>query len=79
MFIAKEKRFVSESKGLDPRVIDPTLYGNLPIEILFRYQYVAQSERLNYGIITTYLRNGSAYQCNITREKEQGFNGNDVT
>ena len=51
---------------LDPRAIDLNLYGNLPIEILYQYEYVALLERLNYGTITTCLRKGSAYRCEIT-------------
>ena len=38
---------------LDPRIIDPNLYGNLPIEILYQYAYVAVREiqlRDNYNI-----------------------------
>ena len=50
---------------LDPRTIDLNLYVNLPIEILYQYEYVAQVERLNYGTITACLRKGSAYQCKI--------------
>ena len=50
---------------LDPRKIDLNLYGNLPIEILYQYEYVAQLEKLNYGTITTCLRKGSAYRCEI--------------
>ena len=75
----RKNDLVLRQSGLDPRAIDPTVYVNLPIEI-YQYQYVAHSESLNYGIITTCLRNGSAYQCNITTIKEQGVNGkNDVT
>ena len=53
---------------IDPRKIDLDLYGNHPIEILYQYAfiYVAQLERLNYGTITTFLRKGSAYRCEIT-------------
>ena len=51
---------------LDPQKIDPILYGNRPIEILYLYAYVAFSERLNYGTITTFLRKGSAYRSEIT-------------
>ena len=40
---------------LDPRKIDLNLYGNLPIEILYQYAYVAQLVRTNYGAITTLL------------------------
>ena len=68
----KNDSFVSQS-DLDPRVIDLTLYGNLPIQILYQYQYVAQSERLNNGIITTCLRNGSAYRCDITRKDKKAW------
>ena len=59
---------------LDPRVIDLTLCVNLTIETLYQYQYIAQFETMKYGII----RNDSAYECDITKEKEQGWNGNDV-
>ena len=34
---------------LDPRTIDLNLNMNLAIEILHRYEYVEQVERLNYG------------------------------
>ena len=50
---------------LDPRKIDLNLYGNLPVEILYQYEYVAQLEKLNYVTITTCLRKGSAYRCEI--------------
>ena len=30
---------------LDPRKIDPNLYGNLPIEILYQYAYVCCTVR----------------------------------
>ena len=64
---------------LDPRTIDLTLNVNLSIEILYQYENVAQVERLNYGTITACLSKGSAFRCKISRNKEQGFNGNDVT
>ena len=51
--------------ALDPRKIDLNLNVNLPIEILYQYEYVAQVNRLNYGTITACLRKGSAYQCKI--------------
>ena len=51
---------------LDPKQIDPNLYGNLPIAILYQYAYVVQLERLNYGTIATFLRKGFAYRCEIT-------------
>ena len=50
---------------LDPRTIDQNLNRNLAIEILYQYEYVAQVERLNYGTITSCLREGSAFRCNI--------------
>ena len=50
---------------LDPQTIDLNLNMNLTIEILHRYKYVAQVERLNYGTITACLRKGSAFQCKI--------------
>ena len=50
----------------DPRKIDLNLDGNLPNEILYQYAYVAQLERLNYGTITTFLKKGSAYRCEIS-------------
>ena len=77
-FSYKNVLFMGQS-DLDPRKIDLNLYGNLPIEILYQYAYIAQLERLNYLIITTFLRKGSAYRCEITWEQERGFNGNDVT
>ena len=61
---------------IDLRKIDLKLYGNLPIEILYQYAYVAQLERLKYGTTTTFLRKGSAYRCEITLAQDQGFNGN---
>ena len=38
---------------LDPRTIDLGLFGNLPIELLYQYKYVAQLEtelRDNYNM-----------------------------
>ena len=51
---------------LEPPTIDLNLNGNLPVEILHQYEYVAQLETLNYGTITTFLRKGSAYRFDIT-------------
>ena len=34
---------------LDPRTIDLNLNVNLPIEMLYQYEYVAQVESLNTG------------------------------
>ena len=70
--------FLSQSE-FDPREIDLTLYVNLYTEILFQYQYVLQSERMDYGIIKRCLRKSSAYRSDITKGKEQGLNRNDVT
>ena len=50
---------------IDPRTIDLNLNVNLPIEILYQYEYVAQVERVNYGTITACLSKGSAYRCKI--------------
>ena len=61
----KNVLFMGQS-DLDPRKIDLNFYGNLPIEILYQYTYVAQSERLNYWTITKFLRKGSVYRCEIT-------------
>ena len=61
----KKVLFMGQS-DLDPRKIDLNLYGNLPAEILYKYEYVAHLERLNYGAITIFLRKGSAYRCEIT-------------
>ena len=36
-----------DQSDLDTRTIDLNLYGNIPIEILYQYEYVAQSEKLN--------------------------------
>ena len=76
----KNDLFLGQS-DLDHRAIVPCLYVNLPIDIWYQYQYVAQSDRLNYmyGIITTCLWTCFAYQCDITEEKELGLIGNDVT
>ena len=46
---------------LDPEQYALNLNVNLPIEILYQYEYVAQVERLNHGTITACLRKGSAY------------------
>ena len=35
---------------LEPRNIDLNLNVNLAIEIVYHYEYVAQVERLNYGM-----------------------------
>ena len=48
---------------LGARTIDLNFNVNLPIEILYQYQYAAQVERLNYGTITACLRKVSAYRC----------------
>ena len=50
---------------LDPRTIDLHFNVNLPIEILYQYEYVAHVERLNYGTITTCLRKCSVFRCKI--------------
>ena len=50
---------------LDPRTIDLNLNVNLPIEILYQYEYVAHVGRLNNGTIKACLRQGSAYRCKI--------------
>ena len=50
---------------LDPRTIDLHLNVNLAIEILYQYEYVAQVERLNHGVMTACRRKGSAFQCTI--------------
>ena len=50
---------------LDPQTIDLNINVNLPIEILYQYEYVAQVERLNYETITVCLRKGSAFRCKI--------------
>ena len=47
---------VMGQSDLDPRTIDLNLNVNLPIEILYQYEYVAQVERLNYGTIIACLR-----------------------
>ena len=52
-------------RDIDSRTIDQNLNVNLPIEILYQDEYAAQVERLNYGIITAFLRKGSAYRCKI--------------
>ena len=56
---------------LDPRTIYLKLYVNLPIEILYQYQYVAQVERLTYGTITICLRKGSAYEARLRSNKSK--------
>ena len=63
---------------LDSRTIDLNLNVNLAIEILYQYKYVTQVYRLNYGTITACVRKGSVFRCNIKKEQEQDFNGNDV-
>ena len=50
---------------LDPRTIDLNINVYLAIEILYQYEYVAQVERLNYGTVTAFLREGSEFQCKI--------------
>ena len=64
-FSNKNVLFMGQS-DLEPRTIDLNLNGNLPVEILHQYEYVAQLETLNYGTITTFLRKGSAYRFDIT-------------
>ena len=66
-----DKFCLRDKRDLDPRTIDLNLYGNLPIEILYQYEYVAEFERLNYGTITTCLGKGPAYRCvNASRFSE---------
>ena len=43
---------------LDLHNIDPFLYGSISFMIIYQYQYVVQTYRLNYGIIGTCLRKG---------------------
>ena len=56
--------FLGQS-DLDPRTIDINLNVNLPIEILYQYEYVAQVERLNYWTITACLRKGSSHDARL--------------
>ena len=56
---------------LDPRTIDLNLNVNLPIEILYQYEYVALIERLNYWTRTACLRKGSAYGARLRRKKSK--------
>ena len=77
-FSSKNVLFMGKN-DIDPRTIDLNLNVNLAIKILYQYEYVAQVERLNYGIITACLRKGSAFRCKTKYEQELGFNGNDVT
>ena len=51
----KNAPFLSHS-DLDLQNIDPILYGSIPFMIM--YQYVVQPDRLNNGIIETFLRKG---------------------
>ena len=57
--------FLWVKNDLEPRTIDLNLNVNFAIKILYQYEYVAQVERLNYGIITACLSKGPAFQCNI--------------
>ena len=56
---------------LDPRTIDLHINVNLAIEILYKYEHVAQVERLNYGAITACLRKGSAFRWKIKKNKNK--------
>ena len=56
---------------LDLRTIALDLNVDLPIEILYQYEYVAQVERLNRRKITACLRKCSAYRCQISRNKSK--------
>ena len=47
MVFAQAKYLFMGQSDLDPRIIDLDLYVNLPIEILYQYEYVEQLERLN--------------------------------
>ena len=47
MVFAQSKYLFMDQSDLDPRTIDLDLYVNFPIEILYRYEYVEQLERLN--------------------------------
>ena len=58
---------------LDPRTIDLNLNVNLAIEILYKYEYIARVETLNYGTITACLRTSSAFRCKIKKEQEPGL------
>ena len=40
---------------LDPRTIDLNMNVNLPIEILYQYEYVVQVEKLNHGTLTAFF------------------------
>ena len=53
----KNVPFMSYS-DLDSRKIGLFLYTSIPFESLYRYQYVVQPDRLNYGIIYSCLRKG---------------------
>ena len=60
---------------LDPRTIELNLYGNLPIKILYQYEYVAQLEKLNYGTITICLRKVLHIDARFLRNKNKVFTG----
>ena len=54
-FTGKNAKFLSHS-DLDLQNIDPFLYGGIPFMIMYQYQYVVQADRLNKGVIGTFLR-----------------------
>ena len=53
----KNARFLSHS-DLDLQKIDPFLYGSISFMIMYQYQYVVRSDKLNYGTVGTCLRIG---------------------
>ena len=67
----KNDPFMGHS-DLDPKKIGLFLYTSIPIKLLYRYQYVVQPDRLNYGIIYTCLRKGL---CISRRDHEETATG----
>ena len=47
------------------------LYVNLSIEILYQYEYVAQLQILNYGIIATFLDSAIHISASLRRNKSE--------
>ena len=52
---------------------DLFLCASIPYVILHKYQYVVQPDRLNYGAIRTYLREGLSISTRDDKGKTTGL------
>ena len=60
-----------DKNDLDPRTIDLNLNGNLAIEILYQYEYVAQVERRNQGQQQHVLESVLHFDARLSRNKSK--------